>query len=437
MEYIKSFNEESLCEFILKTQKSLFVVMPLIQPLVLEAIYELEFNLMGNVSIHLGFDFSPETFRQGYGEIDSFEDILKTDYQILNLKDNRVSFIISDDTGYFLFIESRYFIPAEKTTINAVKIDPISVVRLRQHFFQTLQKAELTDQLANAIIDESVQFKHIEQEFENQPMVLSTVIDDKIIDEVREDLEINPPLKPDYKRIVEYYSSQFQYAKLVFSGANLKTKKIDLPKDALPIKNTELKNRLETKLNLFANSKVEDTFSEIEEVKVEVKLLRENYLTVLKKRDESILDIQKKMNFEKEIDRIKKSIPEKGTKILNRLATSIDKTKKQLRLDLIDFYLQNPEVISNDKLFLKSDDSYKHSEACNYADYTINRIKWPKPHELINEMKLSVFFSNITIEDLRNEEFRNELKENDLITDDDFDRLATFGKAIEVKTSKE
>ncbi len=42
-------------------------------------------------------------------------------------------------------------------------------------------------------------------------------------------------------------------------------------------------------------------------------------------------------------------------------------------------------------------------------------IKWPKAHLLLDEFKLSVQYSDITIEDLKNDEFIKELMEEGLI----------------------
>jgi hypothetical protein len=110
MEYIRSLTEKDLCDFILNTKESLYICLPLLQPDVLDAIAEMDFYLNSNTPINIGIDFSPETFRQGYGEIKSYDDILMSGYNVLNMKDNRISFVISDNVGYYLFFESRYFI---------------------------------------------------------------------------------------------------------------------------------------------------------------------------------------------------------------------------------------------------------------------------------------------------------------------------------------
>ena len=38
---------------------------------------------------------------------------------------------------------------------------------------------------------------------------------------VKKNIELNPPLKPDFKRVVEYYSNKYQYVELNYHGQNL------------------------------------------------------------------------------------------------------------------------------------------------------------------------------------------------------------------------
>jgi hypothetical protein len=434
MSYLRSFNEASLCKLILQTNKELFLTMPLIHPELLAAIHSVHSKHNGKVSINIGLDFSPETFRQGYGEMEAFEKTNLNNYNCQNISDNRVSFIITDDIGYFLFIESRYLIPAEKSTINAVKIDPTTIVRLKQHFFNRFDKAELKDQLSNAIIDESIVFKNVEEEFRLPSPITTQQINNKIIKKVGDELKINPPIKPDFKRMIEFYSTRFQYAKLVFSGANLQHKKIEIPSGALPIRDAELKNRLETKLNLFSNEEFDNLFKDLNALKDIINKLREDFFTPLKSRNESIIITASKGFMSLEVDKIKKQIPQIASGLLVKIAGYIDQAKVRIIADLTEFYLANAEAIwKNNNLLLSAAEDYKRFEAQNLATETAGKIKWPKAYQLVSELKLSLFFSNITKEDLSNKELINELGAHGLLNDDEMKSLGIFGKAIGTK----
>lgn len=429
MSYIKSLNEASLCKLILQTKKELFIVMPLIQPEVISALKVLK-NRNEHISINLGFDFSPETFRQGYGEMDTFKQLLLPDFNCLNIKDNRISFIITDETGFLLFIESRYLIPAEKETINAVMIDPISIVRLKHHFFKPFEKKTLEDQLANALIDESIRFKDVEKEFQEPAIITTKQIDNALIKKVNDDLKNNPPTKPDFKRIVEYYSTKFQYVKLVFKGANLQTKKVELPKKALPVNDPALRKRLETKLNLFNNEDESVIFPELESIKDEIKAIRELYLIPLKIREENLLNMTKKQDFEKEVDCLIEKVSQASNAIIQQIVSKIQETRNSLNLELTAFYNDNPKLISESNLFLNADKAYREQEAKNTALEIIHKIKWPKAYELVGQMSIQLFYSNITKEDLSNQALLDELVERKVITEADKSSLAVFGKGL-------
>lgn len=433
MNYIKSLTETDLCQLILQTKKELFLVMPLIQPQVLQSINQLYKNSNEKMVINLGMDFSPETFRQGYGEMEVFNPDQLKQFNCQNIQDNRISFIITDDTGFFLFIESRYLIPADKETINAVSIDPISIVRLKQHFFKTFEKKALEDQLANALIDESIRFKDVEQEFLEPAIINSNEINNTLIKKVGDDLKANPPIKPDFKRIVEYYSTKFQYVKLIFKGANLQTKKIELPKKALPLNDPALRKRLETKLNLFNSEDETVIFPELEALKGKIKQIREENLIPLKIREENLLDQNKKLQFEQEVGKLEKMIEKISEPIILKIEDLIEDTKNNLLKELISFYTENPHLITDNDLFIGSDKAYQTRVAKNKATEIIHKIKWPAAYELVGKMSLRLFYSNITKEDLSNKDLLDELIERGVINEADKSSLAVFGKGIDLK----
>ena len=156
MEYFKSLTQNDLASLIRSTERKLFVSLPLFHGEIADAIMSIHRDSEKKIGIHILVDFDAQTFRQGYGEFNSIEQLIKEGIEIKTLNDNRISFIIVDNKGYYLFIESRSMIPADKETINAVRADPVSIVRLKQFFFGKTIKKNYQDELANAIIDEGL-----------------------------------------------------------------------------------------------------------------------------------------------------------------------------------------------------------------------------------------------------------------------------------------
>ena len=434
MEYFKSLTTTGLAELITSARKSLYLCLPSLHPEIADAIGYLEYLSSleeESVKIHFLIDFDPQTFRQGYGDFEVVNELILEEYDVKCLKNNRISFIISDDIGYYLFIESRSLIPADKETINAIKIDPVSIVRLKHYFFPDVNSSVIQDELANAIIEESILLK--------KPIIIGTSAEINEIDEtrlnaVKVDLEKNPPLNPDFKRIVEIYSNKFQYAKLEFNGSNLMHRKLDLPSSALPIMDAALKEKLETKLNLFDKYDEDECFKPLNEYKAKIADLRKDFLTKIKSREESLLDKLRKNDFEKQFSELEKGLLNVKSDTINNLAIQIVSTKKRLLNDLIDFFIANPKALFPKHPNLWSDnEDYVRSEATTFAEETIHKIKWPKAHLLVDEFKLIKQYSDITIEDLKNKDFISEIKEVGLIDQEDINLLAEFGIGIKIK----
>lgn len=436
MEYFKALTQLHLIALIQSTKKALFVCMPSLHKEIADAISYLAYSndyYNHNVKIHLLLDFDAQTFRQGYGDYASIEGLIRGEFEVKSLKDNRISFIISDDIGYYLFIESRSLIPADKETINAVKIDPISIVRLKKYFFSTLEKIDFEDELTNAIIEENKRLKE-EKSLINSQTAAVREISKMEIEAVSKDLEENPPLNPDYRRIVDFYTTKFQYVKMKFEGSNIQHRKIELPQKALPIADATLKKRLETKLNLFDPATSKEIFNDLNTLKEEVDWIRETFLLKVKSRDESLLSKYQKVDFENAVKAVREKIKVAQTSNLSKIADQILQTQNNLLKELELFYIENPKALFPDHPNLWQEDiAYRKQEATAKAYQTIHGIHWPKAHELVGEFKIITQYSDITWEDLNNDDFVNELVLIGLIDTNDANNLADFKKGIQIK----
>jgi len=327
-------------------------------------------------------------------------------------------------------------IPADKETINAVRIDPVSMVRLKKFFFEDAIKMDFEDELTNAIIEESQQLEKAKDLMCQQIALVEDLPEEKVA-KVGNDLKNNPPLNPDYKRLVEFYSNKFQYVKLKFEGANLQYRKIEIPSKAMPIADANLKKRLETKLNLFDPAKAASDFAALHSLKEKVLEIRDKFLTKVKSRDESLLNKKSKAEFQTAIDELNAEISGTKSNTLLQIANQIITTKKQLLLDLVEFLKANPKVLFPDHPHLWRDNpEYTLSASETKAKAIIEEIKWPEAHILVDEFKLDIQFSDITFEDLKSSVFIRELKACGLIDLEDESQLAEFGLGIETKKNQ-
>ena len=440
MKYFESFTSTKIIELIKSTKLSLFICLPSIHPEIVAAIIELkEDNRNGifAVKINILVDFEPQTFRDGYGDFDSLEKLIQGEDNVKHLKDNRISFIISDDIGYFLFTESRLIKSSDNKTTNAVKIDPINIVRLKKHFFGGVESINFEAELKDATNQERKQLENPIAILLEESASVSKIDEDKL-KLVSDNLKENPPLNPDFKRIVDVYSAKFQYVTLKFEGSNLQHRKINIPSKALPIMDAELKEKMETKLNLFDKKDEQNSFEPLIDYKEKIKNLREKYLTKIKSREESLLDKKRKSEFVEEINELETKIKDIKSEIIEKIAIQINQSRKTLENDLVNFLIANPKsLFPKHPSLWENNDNYLKQTAKDRAEKIISKIAWPEAHILVDDFKLSAHYSDITFEDLKDPEFINELVEAKLIDEEDQNSLAKFGKAVEVSLKKQ
>ena len=380
----------------------------------------------GQVDIHLLVDFDAQTIRQGYGSFEAVRKLLPLNIELKNLSDNRVSFIIADDIGYFLFIESRSLIPADKATINAVRIDPVSMTRLKLHFFPSIDEKEMQNELSNAIIEESKQLEHAEDIIQ-QDRSQAKEISEKDYQVVKTDLKKNPPIHPDYKRKVNIYATRFQYVEVRFKGKSFQQCWLTLPDNLLPYKDNGLRQKLQTKLKLFEGLKETQAYKEYLKIRDEEKRMLEKYIVPLNCRpNQKILKKEDKESFKEEVEALNSKLEEVGKNLYGEMLSEIKNTEKELNSTLYNFWKNNPTEdmrnMGEENMDLMARDK---------ADRAVKSIEFPEPQSRwIKNLKIEVHYSDITYEDLGNAELLKELKEKELIDQADETNLADFSKGI-------
>jgi hypothetical protein len=273
--------------------------------------------------------------------------------------------------------------------------------------------------LTNAIIEESKLLEK-SKELLAQNTAHVTEIKSAEIESIAKDIKSNPPLNPDFKRIVEFYSNKFQYVKLKFEGSNIQQRKIEIPARALPIADTSLRERLETRLNLFEPDQINDSFESLNELKKAVAHIREEYLIKVKSREESLLNKLEKINFENVIESLRQTMNVMKSGLLTTLGVQMAETKENLLHDLVEYYIENPRTLFPDHpQYWEGHSAYLLQHAKKKSAEIINRIKWPEPHILVEGFNLEILYSDITYEDIKNPNFQRELKECGLINDTD------------------
>ncbi|MEI6754362.1 MAG: hypothetical protein WCK78_14495 [Paludibacter sp.] len=401
----------TILDLLFKAETQVVISIPNISIEVAESLVTIKSN---GIDVNVFLEFSENTYRNGYGDIQAIEILQKANINIQNKNGFNIYFYLIDDSGYFYFPKSSYH---EKEG-DAYDLFPIQSSQIKQiKFLLNLLDNE------NEMIEifDKMDIEQIEEISKN-----INPINPEVIKQLEVKLTNDPPLKPNFARTLEVYKAKFQYVDLKFTGANLHTAKVKLPPNALPFKDNNLKNTIEANLKLFSNLSEKEFLSDFFSIKERIKNFRNQYLIHIKIRDKSIIQRDEKADFEKNIKLIENEILDTKKNILNKLQGEINNSRKSIEKSLFDFLLSNPPE-SAKNLFdevLADNITYEVSKI-------VSRIKFPEASSLIDDMKLDLFYYDITWEDLNNKNFLIEMQEKNLLSNKEkayFDNLAIEAK---------
>jgi hypothetical protein len=338
--YFKKFSQEDILDVIHHAQTQLLISLPSLHEEMYEAILHTNMSKQG-IEIKVIIDFDPATFRQGYGDFQTVKGLLDHGIDVKTITDNRISFIIADNKGYFIFIESRSLIPADKPLLNVIQIDPITIVRLKHYFFDNLND-DFDDELTNAIIEESKMLNNAKSILKEEKAEVDTISQERL-SKVEDDLKKNPPLKPDFKRTVAFYANKLQYVEFSFEGQNFQSTKINIPPKAMPYNNPEIKKKLVTKLKLFESIEESKAFTAFTELKDRKKEIANLYLVPLTlRKGKSVIRVIDTQDFIRNVQELQQALVKAQSELYGILKEEIDTAIKSMQHTLKLFYLENP-----------------------------------------------------------------------------------------------
>jgi len=425
---IISLNHHQIVKILKSTEKLFYYCSPGIHQDMAEAILSAAKNIH---NIKIIIDPSEDNFRNGYSDIKAFNMLKENSVQIYEHQNNMVSFLIADEKGYFLFPQSRIFSEQGRGN-NAVVMDKFILQQIKNFYFppeNQLEKRERTDELLDGFnemkdeykkMSDSISFDKLESPVER--------IDEEKLQIVQKNLKTNPPLNPDLKRQISTYQSKIQFVDLKFNGANIHSKKVQIPVDALPINDAQLKKELETRINLFMDLKNKPEFRFMFEIKQSVDNLRKEFLVSIKCREMSIISLTRKRDFLETFEVLKQQIEDYKKQLhslLEREAlNSIDRIKSELK----EFLTKNPPIEIQ-----KYDNDLLNRKIELMVNQVTSRIKYDSPKKYLTEMSLNVNFFDLTFEDFKSEDFLNELKEKEVLAQNDLDEIVHIKSAFEAK----
>jgi hypothetical protein len=387
-----------------KANKRIVLIMPAIHEEWVTAIYDLQQSK--NLEVWVCFDNQEKAFRSGYGDIKAIEKLIEKRALVKQSTDLRLSYLGIDDAGYALFLESR-ILGGDPEGLNAISL-PESV----------------SEGICKAIFPE----QFISQLF-SKPLEKVESINKTEFYAVQKAIEKNPPTEPDLQREINVYSNQFQFVELKLEGGNLTGKSVNIPSSALPFKDAALKEKMNTRYNLFEKENT-DEWTEIKDIKEKIEEIREKFLVACAvRKGKRVLRKDEKLVYQAEIKAVVNLIKKNSKALEDRVTNGILSAELALAQELKDFLNAFPP------------DSVKPEDSPQMRDHKIGRAvnsildqtKFPAATDLISKLKLVHYFYDLTWEDLKDGELIKWFKENELISEEIENQLANFRKAYEVK----
>lgn len=429
--FVDSINWHSLFNKINTAKSCVYLSLPGIDEELSQHLVDV--NRDNNVSIEVCLDNREDTIRNGYGEAAGIDKLIENGIVIRECKGNRVSFIIVDNSGYIFFPESRIF-SADPTGPNAIELDGFTISRLLNYFFPPADDHErevLDERFSNSIQGHKEWMHKVRNEvFNDPPQVVTEEFDKSEYAKTKASLIKNPPIEPDLQRQIKTYTAKILYVELKFTGINLQSRTINIPKDALPINNKELKKLLQTKMKLFQNIERNKDFEIFEELKKKVETLRDDYLTPITCRDgKSLIKVEMKEAFINSLQKIKNEIAELNKQLPDILEAATLETKDLIKAELTNFFKENEP----DEVKQYSDAAIKERKLNEFVDRLVYRIPFPKTEKLIENISLSDYYYDLTFQDFSDEKLIEEFRKKKIMQDEDIKGIVEMKHAFEEK----
>lgn len=381
------------------------------------------------LNVHVIIQLSEDAIRNGFGSEAAIGLLLDNGVTVLHVNDNFISFLIIDDHGYFIFPFSKILIDEKVVKYNAIKMDPLSMRVILQLFVKSPSEPAQSDQ---------VKLNQLRSEWEKQiteagerPRPVVVDFNHEKFKRIKENLIANPPLKPDIKRMLEVYTTKFQYVELKAKNIKISQHTAHLPEEAIPIRNQDLRKRLSATLKAFENIERSLNMPELWKLEQDIKALRKKYLLPIQCRNgKNLIKKEKLIAFKQEVKNLNNRFQEFSKKLKEVLESEIVKTKKQLKEEWRVIIKQfPPEEL---KVMKKNSEEFK-----NALEFILERmeseIDFPDVEKLISEFSLYAFYSELTWNDLQDENLLTELAKKGFINKNEREQIADFKKTLETK----
>lgn len=431
MAFIDSINWHSLFNKINAAESSIYIALPSID----EEFAELLIGMKKEkaLSINVCIDNSEDPIRNGYGEANGIDKLIENGIIVKESVGNRISFIIVDTNGFLLFPESRIF-SSDPVGPNAMALDAFNCTRLIAHYFppdNILEKEKLQKRFDESFEQQSNWLEKLTNEIADGTIQVTEEFNKHKFTTIKNALIKNPPIAPDLQRQIKTYNAKVQFVELKFSGINLQSRTISIPKDAVPINNPELKNLLLTKMKLFQNTDDNKSFKVFSELKQKVDALRSDYLTPITCREgKSIIQVETKGAFNARLEKIKMEIEKLNEHLPDIVETSLKDIRKVFSTELIKLYSEPLNFPQHLEKFQNKEIRAEKLQA--YVNHLVETI-FSKVTRQAECICLQEFYYDLTFQDFSDKNLIEEFNKKKIMKDEDIQGIVDMKNAFAEK----
>lgn len=431
MMFIDSINWHSLFNKINMAKSNIYIVSPGVDEELAELLIRIKKEKP--VLIHVCIDNSEDAIRNGYGEVNGIDKLIQNNISVKESKGNRISFIIVDNNGFILFPESRIFTD-DPIGPNAMELDAFNCTRLIAHYFppeNILEKEKLQERFDESFEQQKNWLDSLTNEITKGTSHVTENFDTQKFTAIQEALTKNPPIAPDLQRQIKTYTAKVQFVELKFSGINIQARTVNIPKDAVPINNHELRKLLLTKMKLFQNVEENKSFQVFTELRAKVDALRIEYLKPVTCREgKSIIQVEVKDAFASRLETIKSEVQELNKQLPDIIETSLSEIRQVFSNELVKLYSEPQNFPKHLDKFISKE--IRTEKLNSYISNLVEAI-FLKVARQAENICLQEFYYDLTFQDFSDKKFIEELQKKKIMKDEDIKGIVNMKNAFAEK----
>lgn len=347
------------------------------------------------VAIMVSLDFNEHTLRMGYGTLSAVELLRSAGVGVTHSPGFRSAVLIVDDDGW-VFTPTALYLEAEPQsdeTPNAIRLTPQQV----NEILVRLSPAARREAVAAAPTPAAAaQLEAIPLEVSELPLGAEHFA------EVKQSIEIAPPVKFDVVRQVRVFEPYLQYVELALTGAAVQRHRVRIPK---ALQNLGVSQDLEGKLKTTFDLIEKGSSLSSKALDDELNEIRKNFTPSLGKDHGRVVLKSAKIRLLERLAELRKKLEAHQQRVETELSGKIEESMKQVVEHYLPLARANPPDALVGSLFQVAD-----ADIRAWIEDELSAA-FPKASDLIRRMVLDDRYKDVTFETLNRPDFLDAVKD--------------------------